>query len=96
MLSATFPYCLAKEDCISSPHYQEGVRENNAAMIEAAKTRGVPLFDMAEAMPTESRHWEDGRHVNESGARAMANLIAQFIDQSGLIGGAWKEKEEQD
>jgi len=87
MLFATFASCLEKKDHYATQEcYQEGIREHNEVMAEVAQSENVPVQDLANLMPTDPRYWWDGVHVNNRGARAHAELVAQFIDQNHLIG----------
>ena len=48
-------------------------------MSSVAEETDVPFFDFAGEFPTEKRWFNDGRHVNEEGARLKAKLFAGFL-----------------
>jgi hypothetical protein len=72
-------------DYASTPHYLEGLNENNKIIKDVAESHDILLFDSARMMPKEKRYWSDGRHLNEEGSFVKASLLADFIERSGLI-----------
>jgi hypothetical protein len=81
----TIAFSTYFEDYVSTPHYRQGLDENNIVIREVAESHGIPLVDMAKMMPKDRKYWTDGRHVNEDGALVKAALLADFIETSGLI-----------
>jgi hypothetical protein len=63
----------------------------NAALLELGARMEVPVFELAAQMPSDPRYWVDGRHVTEEGARLKATLFADFLQASGLLGGAGRD-----
>ncbi len=48
----------------------------NEATRRVAKTRGVPLIDLARQMPKSSRYYYDGIHYSRDGAEEVAEIVA--------------------
>ncbi len=85
IMFATWAHSPNFGDYASTPHYEQGFRENNEVAKEVAQINGIPMFDFASKMPNDRAYWADGRHVNELGAEKKAELFAEFIHNSGLI-----------
>jgi lysophospholipase L1-like esterase len=85
ILLSTWAHSPYFNDYASTAYYQRGFQENNAVIREVAAERGVRLFDFAKKMPKSKEYWSDGRHVNEKGALAKAQLFADFLHKSGLL-----------
>lgn len=85
ILLSTWAHSPYFDDYASTAHYQHGFQENNAVIMEIATEHGVRVFDFAEKMPKGKEYWSDGRHVNEKGALAKAQLFADFLHKSGLL-----------
>ncbi len=85
IIFATWAHSPKFYDYASTPHYEQGFRENNEVVKEVAQINGIPMFDFASKMPGDSIYWADGRHVNELGAEKKAELFTEFIHNSGLI-----------
>jgi lysophospholipase L1-like esterase len=86
IMFSTWAYSPYLNDYAAEGYYQQGFRENNEVVKEVATIGQIPLFDFAGVMPQDAKYWADGRHVNEAGALAKAELFAEFIDAQGLIG----------
>lgn len=84
-LLATWAYSPYFDDYAATPYYQYGFTQNNVAVEEVAQEYDVPIFDFAAVMPQEKDFWFDGRHVNEKGALAKAELFAEFMATSGVL-----------
>ncbi len=68
-----------------SPEYRHAIEEHNDILRNIALEQDVPVFDFAEEMPIERIYWCDGNHVNEKGSNKKAELIAAYLEQSGLL-----------
>jgi lysophospholipase L1-like esterase len=85
IMFSTWAHSPYLNDYASKGYYQQGFRENNEVVKEVAISHNIPLFDFVEVMPQDAKYWADGRHVNEAGALAKAELFAEFIHTQGLI-----------
>jgi len=85
VLLATWAYSPYMSDYASKPAYQQGFEENNRVVREVAISHHIPLFDLADVMPQDTRYWADGRHSNEAGAALKASLFAEYLDSQGLL-----------
>ena len=87
IMFATFAYHPHKKDSVSKKEYQKAIAEHNRIILGFSKEYGVPVYDFAEEMPTNSCDdcWWDGRHVNKKGARIKARLFADYIHEQELI-----------
>jgi len=70
---------------VSSEEYISALEENNRLLRTIAEDMEVYFFDFASKFPTDKRYYEDGRHVNENGARLKAKLFGDFIIEKPLI-----------
>jgi hypothetical protein len=84
---ATFAWCDAYEDYVSSPAYQRAIREGNDVIRAVAQRTSVVLLDLSESMERDAAFWSDSRHVNEAGARVMAAQCAAFVEERFLVAG---------
>ena len=57
-----------------------GVAEHNAVIERLADELDVPFHDVAAEMPRELEYWAEGRHNNERGAQAKAEIVAGAIE----------------
>jgi hypothetical protein len=85
IMFSTWAHSPNFDDYASTPHYEQGFKENNGVIKEVAQMNSIPMFDFASKMPVDNKYWADGRHVNELGAEKKAELFAEFIHNSGLI-----------
>jgi len=81
VMFATMATCTALGDMNSWPCYQRGFKQHNALTLGVGKKLSVPVFDWAAVMPTDKRHFFDGHHMKESGARIKAEQFAGFIHE---------------
>jgi lysophospholipase L1-like esterase len=57
----------------------------NHELISICRREGVPCLDLASLVPHSSRYFYDGMHFNEAGAALVAELLADFLVEQGLI-----------
>ncbi len=65
--------------------FLDGMEEMNAAIRRVGVEQAAPVFDFASQIPEKSDLWADYIHNNEQGAALKAQLLAEFIEKSGLI-----------
>ena len=71
----------------SSAEYRKAFREQNAVVKDLSRRYSVECYDFESEMPKDLKYWEDGRHMNESGAELKARLTARYLLESGLLPG---------
>ena len=62
-----------------------GVAEHNAVNRRIAAEEGVPFFDFAAQMPTDSEHMPDGMHVSQRGSDRKRDLYFRYLVESGVV-----------
>lgn len=87
---STFAYNPTIEgDSMHLPHYQRGVAEHNAIILELGQEYDVPAYDFAAEMPLQGPNGEiyyfDGVHMSGEGNRRKAELFAAFLVENNLI-----------
>jgi lysophospholipase L1-like esterase len=82
LMLATFAGCAGIGDFIAVPAYQRAIREGNDVIRAAATRNDVPLLEFSTAMDPDPRLWTDGQHVNEKGAKVMAEIFAKFVHET--------------
>ena len=86
IMFATFALSPNFEDArASSPEYLFAINQHNEVIESICESHNVPCYDFAKDMPIDEIYWDDGRHLNEKGARLKAELFAEFIESEGII-----------
>jgi len=57
----------------------------NKATLRVCEERGIHCLDLASALPKDDSVFYDDVHFNESGAGKIANILAQYLLESGLL-----------
>ncbi len=57
----------------------------NDAMRRVGAAQGVPVFDLARALPKTLDYYYDDVHFNARGADTTATLLARFLAEQGLM-----------
>jgi len=82
----TFPYCEEITGYFGVEGFREAVDEQNAILHDIARTRDVPLLDLAAVFPKDKRYRAfDGIHMSEEGAALEGKLVAAFLRERGLV-----------
>ena len=84
---ATFAYSplFTEEPRVASDEYIYAYNEMNETLKRVAQERGAHLFDFASVFPIDKKNYHDGRHMNDEGARLMAELFANYIIQNNFV-----------
>ncbi len=86
IIFATFALSPNFEDArASSPEYLFAINQHNEVIKSICDSHNLPCYDFAQDMPIDEIYWDDGRHLNEQGARLKAELFAEFIESKGII-----------
>lgn len=72
-------------------HYKKGFSEAVEIVQQLGSKNAIPVFEFHKLMPTDSKYWTDGIHVNSKGSLIKAELFAKFIVQKRLIPDALRE-----
>jgi lysophospholipase L1-like esterase len=67
------------------PALDAAMRLYNGAMLGVAREQGVPVFDLAAALPKSMDYFYDDVHFNVRGADTTGALLARFIVDQGMI-----------
>lgn len=68
--------------------FEEATIDQNEILKQIANNHGTPYFDIAAVFPKDTKYWiGDGIHTNEAGAELEGRLIADFLEQNGLVNG---------
>ena len=57
----------------------------NHELISICRREDVPCLDLASLLPHSTRYFYDGMHYNEAGAARVARLLADFLEEEGLV-----------
>jgi lysophospholipase L1-like esterase len=63
----------------------DGTDLYNKALLDYAKSHGVPIVDDRESVPGDDRHFVDWAHFSEEGAMKMAERFAHSLEEQGRI-----------
>jgi lysophospholipase L1-like esterase len=67
------------------PSLDAAMRLYNRAMLDVAREQGMPVLDLARALPKSMDYFYDDVHFNVRGADTTAALLARFIVDQGVI-----------
>lgn len=65
----------------------EGIGLVNAATMEVCREEGVPCLDLAAVVPKDTSAFYDHCHLNNGGCRIVAEALARFLVESGVLRG---------
>ena len=65
---------------------KEGMSAYNNKLLEICQQRQVECLDLASALPADTTVFYDDVHFNESGARQVAQVVANYLMQRDLSG----------
>jgi lysophospholipase L1-like esterase len=88
VLFLTTPCCperIARSE-LAARDFRAGIEEMNAALRGVCARSGAGLFDLAGALPCEPALYFDEVHHTAAGARRLAELLAQHVEQCCLAG----------
>jgi lysophospholipase L1-like esterase len=74
-----------KDPVLNTPEIARGLAEQNQMILELGAALGVPVFDLARAMPSKPRLFFGAVHFTAAGNRRRAELISDFLEQQGLL-----------
>lgn len=69
----------------NSPEYVRGVQEANEVVRLIAQTTAAELLDFVEVMPVDPHYFTDGVHFSVEGNRRWAQVLSDFLVESGLL-----------
>ncbi|MEO0561995.1 MAG: hypothetical protein AAF125_07775, partial [Chloroflexota bacterium] len=69
----------------ASPAYQRAYQQHNDVTRRVASELDVPLFDFAEAMPSDAAYYSDGSHFTVAGNAIRVPIVADYLIASGLL-----------
>ena len=81
-------YDVPRNSSMARDYMQEGIAEQNAIVRRLAAEYGTLFYDLAANMPIDKELWADDLHMNEAGARVMAELLAEYLAGAGVVDGA--------
>jgi lysophospholipase L1-like esterase len=64
----------------------DGQRKLNEAVLRVARERGVPVVDLAAAVPRTLEYFADDVHYTDRGAALIAERLRAALDEAGLLG----------
>jgi lysophospholipase L1-like esterase len=70
---------------LNTPEVVQGLAEQNRMILGLGAELGVPVFDLARAMPPNPRLYFGAVHFTAAGNRRRAQLIADFLVEQGLL-----------
>ena len=80
-------YDVPRNSSMARDYMQEGIAEQNAIVRALAAELGTLFYDLAAKMPIDRELWADDLHMNEAGARVMAELLAEYLAGAGEVDG---------
>jgi lysophospholipase L1-like esterase len=78
-------WMLGKEARYPEPRLAAAMDRYNAAMRTVGAAQGVPVFDLAGALPGTADFFYDDVHFNVRGADEAARMLAEFLVERGVV-----------
>ena len=73
------------EAYVAEEQYPRILNEFNKRMIKVGKTTKTRVIDLPSMVSHDATLFYDGMHFNEEGARAVADVVADFLIKNEMV-----------